>query len=155
MADAVKTYAAIYSLADVTVSLLYTKGGAGVGPYDLSSGGAGRISISDAGDLASHTTTANGFVVINKLRPKSGTCTLEVPVNSEADKFLRSYISFVKNCQNEEFASGTLTVYDKMAGRTTTLNNIVPQKDPDEAYDQSSTNRSYQFLYADKAVTNA
>lgn len=140
---------AVYSLADVIVTFKY---GSSKLTKVLSDCGSGRISISQAGDIGSHTTTATGYVVINKLRSPSGTCSLEIPVNSEADVFLRGWINYVKSCTNDEFANATLTLSDQMANRVTTLSNVIPQKEPDEAYDQTSGNRQYTLLYAEKTV---
>ena len=41
----------------------------------------GKIVVSAAGDLTSHTTT-DGYIVVNKLKTTNGTITLEVPQNS-------------------------------------------------------------------------
>ena len=140
---------AVYSLADVITTLKY---GPAKITHVLSNEGGGRITISDSGDLSSHTQTATGDVVINKLNQKAGTATLEVPVNSQADLSLRGWIKFVKTCKNSEFANTTLQLKDNMAKRTTTLLYCTPQKDPDENYDQASTNRQYTILFADKTV---
>lgn len=140
---------AVYSLKDVVVSMTY---GADGTQCNISEAGGGRISISYAGDIGSHTTTATGYVVINKLASKAGTCSLEIPVNSDADKYLRGWIKYVKSCANSNFANANLVLDDKMAGRKTTLWNIIPQKEPDEAYDQTSSNRQYNILFTDSTV---
>ena len=49
------------------------------------------MTISAAGDLTSHTTTADGYIVVNKLKTTNGTITLEVPQNSVGDSFLRRW----------------------------------------------------------------
>lgn len=140
---------AVYSLAEVVTTLTYGESNL---TCVLSENGGGRISIAYAGDLASHTTTATGYVVINKLRSTSGTCNLEVPVNSAADLFLRNWVKYIKSCSNSQFANATLVLVDRMANRTTTLYNVIPQKEPDEAYDQTSGNRQYNLLFADMTV---
>ena len=73
----------VYSLADTKAVLSHPN----VGQCSLHQGGTGKIVISASGDLSSHTTTANGFVVVNRLKSENGVVTIEVPQNSAADSF--------------------------------------------------------------------
>ena len=65
----------VYSLADTKTVLYHPY----VGQANLHACGRGKMVISYSGDLSSHTSTADGFVVINKLRAENGLITLEVP----------------------------------------------------------------------------
>jgi len=138
----------VYSLSDVITTFNHPD----VGKMVLSSKGGGRITISYAGDLASNTVTATGYVVVNKLVAKNGTCSMEIPTNSEADKFLRKWIKYIKAKATKRFALATLTLKDSAANRTLTLTGVVPQKEPDEGYDQQSGNRQYNLLFAEMTV---
>ena len=60
-----------------------------VGTANLHQCGIGKITVSAAGDLTSHTSTADGYVVVNRLRTTNGTIQIEVPQNSLGDDFLR------------------------------------------------------------------
>ena len=71
----------VYSLADVKVVMYHQD----VGQCVLSSEGMGKISVSLSGDLSSHTATADGYVVVNRLKSSHGMITVEVPQNSSAD----------------------------------------------------------------------
>ena len=139
----------VYSLPDVKTVFNHPY----VGRVSLSDKGAGRISISYAGDLASNTKTATGYVVVNKMVAKDGAISLEIPANSDADKILRKWIAYIKRAATNEFALGTLTLNDTAANRTLTMTGVVPQKEPDEAYDQQSGNRQYNLLFAEITVT--
>ena len=136
---------AVDSLADVVTTLNHPD----VGKFVLSNGGAGRVSISHAGDMASNTRTATGYVVVNKLVSKDGSIGLEIPNHSEADVFMRKFIKYVKTAPTNRFALGSLTVMDPAANRTLTMTGVVPQKEPDEGYDQTAGNRQYNLLYAE------
>ena len=68
----------VYSLPDVK-SVLYHPD---VGTANLHLCGIGKITVSAAGDLSSHTTTADGYVVVNRLKTTNGTIQIEVPQNS-------------------------------------------------------------------------
>ena len=136
----------VYSLADVITTFNHPD----VGKMVLSDNGGGRISIGYAGDLASNTVTATGYVVVNKMKSTNGTCQLEIPTNSEADNFLRKWIRYIKQASTNKFALASLTLKDTAANRTITLTGVVPQKEPDEGYDQQSGNRQYNLLFAEK-----
>ena len=138
----------IYSLADVEVVFNHPD----VGQKVFSEEGSGRISISYAGEMASNTVTALGYVVVNKLVAKNGTCGLEIPTNSTVDNFLRSWIKYLKTAPTKRFALATLTLNDKAADRVLTLSGVVPQKEPDEGYDRESGNRQYNLLFAEMLV---
>lgn len=136
---------AVYSLADVKTAINHP----GVGKCVLSDAGGGRITIAYAGDMGSMTTTATGYVVINKLIVKNGQISLEIPNNSEADKYMRKFCSYVERSKTAEFALGTLTLNDPAGGRTLNFRGVIPQKKPDEGYDQTAGNRQYNLLFAE------
>ena len=136
----------VYSLADVKVVMHHPN----VGQSVLSEKGLGRIGISRSGDLSSHTATADGYVVINRLRSSNGTITLEVPQNSSADKYLRKWSKYLKNTGNtEKFAKTTLNIVDKAGGLTIRCVGVTPQKIPDRTYDLASSNLTWTLLVAD------
>ena len=80
----------VYSLPDVKAVLYHPD----VGQANLHSCGVGKITVSHAGDYTSHTTTADGYVVVNRLRSTNGTITIEVPQNSIGDWFMRRRASW-------------------------------------------------------------
>lgn len=135
----------VYSLADVITTLNHPD----VGKCVLSNAGGGRITVSYAGDLGSNTVTATGYVVVNKLNSKNGTISMEIPVNSDADIFLRKWVKYVKSAPTKRFALATLTLNDSAAERILNFTGVIPQKQPDEGYDQQSGNRQYNILFAD------
>lgn len=134
----------VYSLADVRAVMYHQD----VGQCVLSSQGLGKISITHAGDLSSHTATADGYVVVNRLRGSHGMITLEVPQNSSADEFLRRWARYLKNAQSWLFALTALNIVDQMGGFTIYCEGVTPQKIPDRVYDQTSGNVSWTLLAA-------
>jgi len=143
MAD--KKNFSVYSLPDVVTVIEHPN----VGKCVLSDAGGGRITVSYSGDMASMTTTATGYVVINKLVAKNGVISLEIPTNSEADNFLRKWINYVEKAKTGLFALTTMTLNDPAANRISSFTGVVPQKKPDEGYDQTSGNRQYNLLFAE------
>ena len=94
----------VYSLPDTRTVLYHPD----VGTANLHQCGHGKITVSAAGDLTSHTMTADGYVVVNRLKSTSGTVTIEVPQNSVGDWFLRRWARWQKNSKDpSRIALGT------------------------------------------------
>ncbi len=118
-----------------------------VGTCNLHQCGMGKIVVSAAGDLTSHTTTADGYVIGNKLRTTNGTVTLEVPQISVGDYFLRRWARWARSTASpNRIALGTLTITDNVSGFKTTCTGVSLQKAPDRTYDRTATNVTYTLL---------
>ena len=134
----------VYSLADVRTVMYHQD----VGQCVLSSQGLGKIAVSWAGDLSSHTATADGYVVVNKLRSSHGVITLEVPQNSAADEYLRKWAKYLKNSETWRFALTALNIVDATGNLTLYCEGVTPQKIPDRTYDQTAGMVSWTLLAA-------
>ena len=133
----------VYSLPDVKVVLNHPD----VGTCNLHLCGMGRIVVSSSGDLTSHTTTADGYIVVNKLKTTNGTITIEIPQNSIGDDFLRRWSKYQKNSNSpNRIALGTLTINDTVAGYSVVCTGVTIQKVPDRTFDRTGTNLSYVLL---------
>ena len=135
----------VYSLADVRTVMYHQD----VGQCVLSSQGLGKISSTHAGDLSSHTATADGYVVVNRLKTTNGTVQIEVPQNSSGDDFLRRWARWARSTANPgRIALGTLTITDNVSGFKTTCTGVSLQKAPDRTWDRTATNVTYTLLAA-------
>jgi len=134
----------VYSFADVKAVIYHQD----VGQCVLSSQGLGKISISMSGDLSSHTATADGYVVVNRLKNSHGTITIEVPQNSSSDEYLRKWAKYLKSADSYLFALTALNIVDSMGRFTIYCENVTPQKIPDRVYDATSGMVSWVLLAA-------
>ena len=65
----------------------------------------------------SHTTTADGYVVVNRLKTTNGTIQIELPQNSIGDDFLRRWAKWARSTGSpNRIALGTLTITDNVSG---------------------------------------
>lgn len=135
----------VYSLADTSTVF----GHPDVGMMVLSDEGGGKVTLSFAGDMSSHTVTANGYVVVNKLRARSGTVSLELPQNSNSDLFLQRWCNYIESAHVSRFALAALTVRDMATNKTYHCTGVTPQKKADRAYDSASSNVNYTLLAAE------
>ena len=135
----------VYSLADTKAVLYHPY----VGTANLHLCGRGKMVISYSGDLSAHTLTADGSVIINRMKADNGIITLEIPQNSLADHFLRKWCKYLRNkARPEFFYLTTLTVTDQAGEFTILCSGVTPQKIPDRTFDRSSTNLTYTLLAA-------
>ena len=135
----------VYSLPDVKAIAYHQD----VGQCNLHGSGRGKMVITRSGDISSHTTTADGYVVVNRMASTNGAITIEIPQNSIADWFFRRWATYQKNLQNpSRVALGVITVQDTVAGLTITATGVSLQKIPDRSYDRTSSNVVWTFLAA-------
>ena len=132
----------VYSITDCKVEL----GHPDVGRAHIHQCGHGKITISSAGDLTSHTMTADGYVVVNKLTSTNGTITMEIPQNGQLDEFFVHWIGWQKKCDPSRIALGGLTIQDLAGGFTVTCTGVTIQKMPDRVFDRTATNRIITLL---------
>ena len=133
----------VYSLPDVKSVLNHPD----VGTANLHLCGIGKITVAAAGDLSSHTSTADGYVVVNRLKTTNGTIQIEVPQNSIGDDFLRRWARWARSTNNpSRIALGTLTITDNVSGFKTVCTGVSLQKAPDRIYDRTATNVTYTLL---------
>ena len=132
-----------YSFPDIKAVIYHED----IGQCSLHESGLGKITVSAAGDLSSHTTTADGYVIVNRLKSTNGTITLEVPQNSIGDDFLRRWARWARSTASpNRIALGTLTIYDAVAGFTVVCTGVSLQKVPDRTFDRTGTNLTYTLL---------
>ena len=133
----------VYSFPECKASLYHPD----VGTCPLNNNGVGKIIVSSAGDLTSHTTTSDGYVIVNKLKTTNGTVTLGVPQNSMVDAYLRRWAKWAKSCASpNRIALGTLTIQDMAAGYSLVCTGVSLQKVPDRTFDRTATNLSWVLL---------
>ena len=135
----------VYSFPDIKAVIYHED----IWQCSLHESGLGKITVSAAGDLSSHTTTADGYVIVNRLKSTNGTITLEVPQGSVADWFLRKWARWARSLQNpSRIALGVLTIQDTVGGNTISATGVSLQKAPDRVFDRTAGNIAYTFLAA-------
>ena len=133
----------VYSFPDVKAVIKHSD----VGQCNLHQSGMGKITVSSSGDLSSHTTTADGYVIVNRLKSANGTITIEVPQGSVADWFLRKWARWARSLTDpNRIALGVLTIQDTVAGYTIVATGVSLQKAPDRVFDRTASNVAYTFL---------
>lgn len=134
----------VYSFKDVRCVFNHPD----IGQRILSDEGMGKITIQMAGDMSSHTQTANGYTVVNRLESNNGTVTIELPQNSPSDLFIQKALRYLKQCSSDRFALASVTVYDSASKLLYQADGVTPQKKPDRTFDTAAGMIAYAFLSA-------
>lgn len=135
----------VYSHPDCQFTLYHPD----VGTCYLHAAGIDKVVVSSAGDLTTHTTTADGYVIVNKLKTTNGNVAISVPQNSQSDEFIRRWARWAKKPGNaNRVALGTLSIVDAASGFNTVCTGVSLKKVPDRAWDRTATNLTYEFLAA-------
>lgn len=136
----------VYSFEDHQVVLNHPD----VGTFKLSEGGIGRVVVSYTGENSRLTNSADGGVVVNKMKNNSGTIAIDVLQTSDANIWLKKYVNYLKNAKTNRYALGRLVITgDGLGDGDIVCNAVVPQKMPDVSFDAEAQSRSWQFLAAD------
>lgn len=133
----------VYSFEDHRVILTHPD----VGSFQLSDGGIGRVVVSYSGENSRLTNSADGGVVVNKLKNDSGTVSVDVLQTSDANLWLKKYVNYLKTSPTNRYALGNLLITGN-DGEDTSCTGVVPQKMADLSFDAEAQNRSWQFLAA-------
>ena len=127
----------VYSLPDCKTVLYHPD----VGQANLHQCSHGKITVSHAGDMTSHTVTADGYIVVNRLKSTNGTIQLELPQDGLSDWFFRQWINWQKNAPDpSRIALGTLTIEDRAGNFKVICTGVTIQKVPDRVFDRTATN---------------
>lgn len=133
----------VYSFEDHRVILTHPD----VGSFQLSDGGIGRVVVSYSGENSRLTNSADGGVVVNKLKNDSGSVAVDVLQTSDANLWLKKYVNYLKTSPTNRYALGNLLITGN-DGEDVSCTGVVPQKMADLSYDAEAQNRSWQFLAA-------
>lgn len=133
----------VYSFEDHRVILTHPD----VGSFQLSDGGIGRVVVSYSGENSRLTNSADGGVVVNKLKNDSGSVAVDVLQTSDANLWLKKYVNYLKTSPTNRYALGNLLITGN-DGEDISCTGVVPQKMADISYDAEAQNRSWQFLAA-------
>ena len=134
----------VYSFADTDVVINHPD----VGQHAFRDKGLGSVSVAYANDNASHTATADGYVVTNIQAGDSGTLTLSMTQNSENDLFMRRYANYIANAPVDRTVLATVTIRDNASKTTIEGTFCILQKRPDRAMEANAAMLAYVMMAA-------
>lgn len=131
-----------YSFEDLAVTVRNPA----LGQLLLQGAGLGNITFAYATDISQNDLAADGSVMTSKIKASNGTVTITVQQTSDAAKWLRRLINYLKAAPSNEFTSTSLVGESKVMGITHSATGMSPQKMPDHGYQQAGQQISFAFL---------
>lgn len=137
-----------YSFTDVDLTINHPS----LGQFVMTGQGVGTVSVSHANDVTKHELSADGTVMISKIRAKNGTLTLTVQQNSSIHQWLTRWFNYLSNAITSEWASGSMTIRSKSTTETITLTGVSPQKQADRSYQAEGQNINWALMVANVQI---
>lgn len=132
----------VYSFSDVTLVLSHPK----VGKLTVTGQGIGSIAVSRSGDVTQHDVAADGSVMASKIVQKNGALALAIQQTSQANTWLRKWYNYLITAAAGEWIATTGTIKSQGTGETITLKGLSPQKMPDQSYQQTGQQVTWNLM---------
>ena len=136
----------VYSFNDIAVSFNHPGFGRS---YSAVGEGIGDISISYANDRTAHDIGADGYVMISKIKDRTGTATLNVLQTSGLNDYLSSWWRYIETAPATEYADMTITIRGINGGDNIVLTGVAPQKPADRPYQAQGQRVAWTLMVAD------
>ena len=134
----------VYSFEECTVTFKHPT----YGVYTAYGSGLGEFTIAYAGDVVTHTVSADLSVVISKHAVKNGTIQFNVPQASDFNEWLKGWANHIENGPIENFAATDITIKNRTTGDTYYCTGCTHQKVADQGFQPEAQNRQWTILAA-------
>lgn len=118
--------------------------------YTLNGQGVGDINISFADDNTLHDRSADGRVMVSKIKANNGSISISVQQTSALHKYLKQLFNFLRLRDTSAWA-GTMITLSSPAGLfdTITATGVSFSKRADQPYQAQGQNVTWNFMAAD------
>jgi hypothetical protein len=135
----------VYSFSEVEFTLnLPAKG-----IISIAGSGMGTITLSNDGERSTKQLSADGSVLINKIRDRSGTLSIEFLQMSPMHNQLIDWFNYLETAASSEWAKMTGTLSSKSTGEKHELKGVCFVKIANKSYSVQGQNVQWSFLVAD------
>lgn len=132
-----------YSFADVTMAISHES----VGQKVVNGEGIGSIAIAFTNDRTTHDVSADGSVMVSKIRARNGTITLSIQQTSSVHEWLWKWFNAIETASASSWAKTTILING--LGKNIFATGVSPQKQADQPFQQQGQQVSWTFMCAD------
>lgn len=133
-----------YSFQDLNASLSHPS----VGQISMNGEGVGSITISRANDVTAHDLSADGSVMVSKIKAKNGTVAISTPQSSPLNAFLSKLYNYCEVAPSREWARATIILRHLTLGEGTVCTGVSFQKRADKAYQSQGQQVTWNLMAA-------
>ena len=134
-----------YSFDDVSCVISHPS----KGQYATNGKGLGGISISMSTDRSVHDLSADGSVMVSKIRGRNGLASITAQQTSSLHKWLLKLYNYLEAASASEWAEIKIIIRSPMMEDLVTCSGVSFQKIPDKPYQAQGQNISWPLMAAD------
>lgn len=135
----------LYSFSDVSMTISHPA----VGQFVASGAGIGSISTSMTQERTTHDISADGSVMISKIKGRNGTHAIAVQQTSELNRWLLRMYNYLETAPTAEWAQITIIQRSPTMQDLITSTGVSFQKLPDKPYQAQGQQISWTLMAAD------
>jgi len=136
----------VYSFADVSMTISHPS----VGQYISESGeGLGSIAVSRATDNTVHDLSADGAVMVSKIKGRNGTIAITIQQISNLNKWLLKWFNYLETAATDQWADTKVVIRSPVMQDLITALGVSPQKPAEKPYQAQGQNISWALMAAD------
>lgn len=134
-----------YSFADVSMVISHPS----VGQFVATGAGLGSISTSMAQDRSAHDLSADGSVMVSKIKGRNGNHTISVQQTSELNKWLLKLYNYLEQAPTSEWAGIKIIIRASAMQDLIRSTGVSFQKLPDKPFQAQGQQVSWVLMAAD------
>lgn len=135
-----------YSFSDIVFVMTHPV----AGDQRLNGEGLGDVTVTFAQDNTSQDLSADGSVMVNKIKASNGSIAINIQQTAPLNHWLVNYFNLVKNDSTSLlWAQAQITISSIVGGDNIVATGVSPHKRPDLGYQQQGQQRTWNFMAAD------
>ena len=134
-----------YSFTDVTMTISHPA----IGQYVASGEGLGSITTTMTTDRSAHDVSADGSVMISKIKARNGSHAIAVQQTSSLNKWLLKLFNYLEAAPTDQWAGITIVLRAPGMQDLITSKGVSFQKLPDKPYQQQGQHVTWNLMAAD------
>lgn len=134
-----------YSFEDVTVTISHDD----VGQFVAQGAGLGSITTTMATDRSSHDVSADGSVMVSKIKGRNGSHAIQVQQTSDLNKWLMRLYNYLETASASVWAGITIIIRSPGMQDLIVSHGVSFQKLPDRPYQAQGQQVTWNLMAAD------
>lgn len=134
-----------YSFESVAVTISHPS----VGQHVASGQGIGSITTSMTTDRTTHDVSADGAIMVSKVKGRNGSIALAIQQTSDLNKFLVNVYNYLEHTDPSKWAGITIIQRSAVMHEQITATGVSFQKLPDRPFQAQGQQVTWQFLASD------
>lgn len=135
----------VYSFSDITMTISHPA----VGQYVASGVGLGSITTSMTTDRSTHDISADGSVMVSKIKGRNGSHAISVQQTSDLNKWLLKLYNYLEFAPTFQWARATIVIRSPSMGDLILSTGVSFQKLPDKPYQAQGQQVTWSLMAAD------